>query len=121
MSEYVDFLGSLDRHIGRENGFTVKQKAKELDVSRNRVHSWLWKVKRFDLIPIWSHKIPKKKEKLYCINNRWEDFNDTKTDLGHRLDLVLIHGTVHDKRAKQLRIEDNIIKSLKQKVLNWGK
>lgn len=118
MNEFKEFCNSLDRHIGRENGFKVKEKARELEVKTSKIYSWIYKVKKLG-IPIWNHKIPNKKERLFCISKEWEDVNDVRTDLGGRMTLCLFHAQTQDTRARQLRIEDDIVKDLKIKVQEW--
>lgn len=119
--EYREFLKFLTILDGSENGKTVRQMAKIFlgevtDKTRHKIYGWLVKAKKYDNIPIWSHKIPHSKEKLYYLSRTWRDFNDTRTDLGNRVTLALHHAIVHDKRAKELGVGDNITKELKRRL-----
>jgi len=113
MGNFREFLMGLDRHIGRENGFKVKEKALELSVKKSRVYLWIYKAKKLE-IPIWAHRIPKCKERLFCISQIHEDFQDTKRDLAQRINLALFHAIVHDKRMKEIGLKPNITVELKR-------
>ena len=104
--------------IGSENGKTVKQMAKRIfgevnKKTRARVHSFLYLARNDDEsnknpMPIWSHRIPNSKEKLYYLSTTWRDFNDTHTDLVRRMELSIHHGMVHEKRNRNLGLKQEV-------------
>lgn len=115
MNKFRQFLMGLDKHIGRENGYTVKQKANELEVKKSRVYLWNYKTKKLG-IPLWNHRIPHKKEKLFCISKQHIDFDDTKRDLARRVNLALFHAVSHDNRMKEIGLKPDITVELKRVI-----
>jgi len=113
---YKKFLKMLDSMIGSENGKTVKRMAQIVfgevnKKTRAKIHSYLYHArndKNEHPIPIWSHKIPKSKEKLYYQSITWVDFNDTHSDLSRRITLSLHHGMIHEKRARTIGLKQKV-------------
>jgi len=123
--DFTKFLELIKTMEGSENGKTVKQMADIIfgeitKKTRQRIHSWMYEIRSDKYnwrIPIWSHRIPRSKQKLYYLSTTWRDFAETHNDLARRVELSIFHGLVHNGRAKKLGIDIKVTPKAKAKAI----
>lgn len=115
--KWIELMETTDRSrkvlTKKEQSLIVFGEVTKMTV--NRISNYLWRAKKIDKIPVWSHKKPRSREKVYCISRYERDFMDSSNDINRIMNLQLYHYMTQDEQAKRLNIKMDTIKLLNKR------